>query len=321
MLQLGAPQPVFGEGQLKYDPTNEWIFPSVVRTSRLPADGLGAWHMYYSPHDPPGGICLAYADRLTGPWTEYEGNPVISREWQPNYEVSHVAAPHALWLEDEKRLGLWFHGENDVTRRASSTDGVHFSYDGIALRASDFGDSQECSYGRVFEHRVPSCPGSRYVMMLMGNLDFRRVLQLAWSADAMAWTPLPQPFILVPEELGGHGASPWLVRLDGQLHIVYHSGRFIGDPSDYNIDSDFCGVPVGDDLRPCGPHRTIHRAREGYPDFRRVQDFVLVTDEDGNDLVFYVAGRRLKGRLFVMPVTGRSTEPRNPNQTDAVDGE
>ena len=305
MLRFGSPQPVFGEGQLKYNPTNEWIFPTVIATSSFPRQALAKWYMYYSPHDGPGGICLAYADSLQGPWTEHDRNPVISREWPPHYRVSHVASPHALWIEERGELFLWFHGENTETRWASSEDGIHFQYGGIALTTADFANSTECSYGRVFRHRMPS-RHNRYVLMLMGNIEGRCVLHLAWSADATTWSALRQPFIVVPEELGGHGASPWLLEDEGQLHVVYHSGRFIGDPAEYNIDSDFCAVPVNGDLQPCGPHRTLYPAREEYPDFKRVEDFALATDEAGNSFCFYAAGRRLKGRISVMPVA-RST--------------
>jgi len=63
---------------------------------------------------------------------------------------------------------------------------------------------------------------------------------------------------------------------------------------------------VNGDLQPCGPHRILYPASEGYPDFKRVEDFALATDEAGNSFCFYAAGRRLQGRISVMPVA-RST--------------
>ena len=54
---------------------------------------LGIYHLYYAPHDAPGGICLAFADAIDGPWTEYEKNPIITRQWAPHYDVSHVLEP------------------------------------------------------------------------------------------------------------------------------------------------------------------------------------------------------------------------------------
>src|SRR5690606_39972613 len=43
------------KGSLAYNPTHELIFPSVRHVAgRLPHP-LGAWYMYYAPHDAPGG--------------------------------------------------------------------------------------------------------------------------------------------------------------------------------------------------------------------------------------------------------------------------
>jgi hypothetical protein len=70
--------------------------------------------MYYSPHDEPGGICLACTDKLEGPWKEYEANPLISNHWAPRYSVSHVSGPHAIWNDEESKLFLYLHAENNT---------------------------------------------------------------------------------------------------------------------------------------------------------------------------------------------------------------
>ena len=59
---------------LKYNPCNDIIIPSVIATDQLQKP-LGRYYMYYAPHNAPGGICLAYADSPAGPWKEYEANP------------------------------------------------------------------------------------------------------------------------------------------------------------------------------------------------------------------------------------------------------
>ena len=41
---------------------------------------LGRLHLYYAPHNSPGGLCLSYANSLGGPYTEYAGNPIIARD-------------------------------------------------------------------------------------------------------------------------------------------------------------------------------------------------------------------------------------------------
>src|SRR6266545_4124534 len=68
---------------LVYNPVNDVIVPSVIPTSGYFENPLGRYYMYYAPHDAPGGICLAYADQLEGPWKEYVANPLVRREWTP----------------------------------------------------------------------------------------------------------------------------------------------------------------------------------------------------------------------------------------------
>src|SRR5438067_2073409 len=92
---------------LKYNPfderklpslvkTDDLIFPSIVKTSGL-SKPLDAYYMYYAPHNAPGGICVAHAPSVEGPWKEFvrenrfiTANPVISKDWPPHYRVGHV---------------------------------------------------------------------------------------------------------------------------------------------------------------------------------------------------------------------------------------
>jgi len=52
---------------LKYNPCDDIIIPSVIKAYQHLQKPLGRYYMYYAPHNPPGGICLAYADALEGP--------------------------------------------------------------------------------------------------------------------------------------------------------------------------------------------------------------------------------------------------------------
>ena len=183
---------VLDYADLKYNPCNDIIVPSVVRTDELQKP-LGRYYMYYAPHNAPGGICLAYADAPEGPWKEYEANPLIVRDWQPHYKVSHVSGPHAIWIEEEERLFVYYHGENDVTRYASTTDGIHFQYEGVAVTTKDFDAISEASYARIFRYPIPG-KDNRYIMLVMGNNRGTRRIYLAWSKDGRSWetrrTPL-----------------------------------------------------------------------------------------------------------------------------------
>jgi hypothetical protein len=141
---------------LTFNPTGEIIFPSIIRAADYFNSPLATYYMYYAPHDAPGSISLAYANSLDGPWTEYANNPVIANNWQPHYNVSHVSSPHAIWMSGENKMFLYFHGENNRTRYASTTDGVTFNYEGIAVRSTDFSGISESSYARVFEYTIPT---------------------------------------------------------------------------------------------------------------------------------------------------------------------
>jgi hypothetical protein len=280
--------------RLRYNPTNEWIFPSPIATDRLERP-LAAHYMYYSPHECPGGVCLALADHPLGPWREYPGNPIISRTWPPHYTVSHVASPHPLWMEDEGRLFLWFHGENDVTRYASSSDGVHFDYEGVALRTSDFDDDlTECSYARVF----PDPCGDGYVFLAMGNRVGTRHIYLARSRDGRAWTPHPGPLLSPPHDLaGGQVSAPFLHRHAGQWFLLHHCD--VLTHGFRVLRGHLRATPVATTLEPVGEGVEVYDPTTSGPDFTRAGDpYPIVID--GELRLVYTSGRRLEGRIALL---------------------
>ena len=276
---------------LKYNPANDVIFPSVVNAKRHFGKPAAAYYMYYAPHNAPGGICLAYADSLEGPWTEYDQNPVISRHWQPHYRVSHVSSPHALWIENEKKLFLWFHGENGTTRYAASEDGIHFAYEGVAVSTKDFYDITECSYARVFEHAIPGV-GNRYVILLMGNNKGNRRIYLGWSKDARQWETRRKPVIAsLPRSSSGNVVSPWLFPWEQKLYVVCHS-RFehLGDVR------SLCAVEVDPEFQEIRSVRHLFTALKGAPDNGRVASPCFI--QEGDRLcMFYQTGKRLRSRI------------------------
>ena len=205
---------------LKYNPCNDIIIPSVIRTDDLQKP-LGRYYMYYAPHNPPGGICLAFADAPEGPWKEYDANPLIHRDWQPHYKVSHVSGPHAIWIEEEKKLFVYYHGENDVTRFASTRDGIHFQYEGVAFTTKLFDDVSEASYARMFRYTIPG-KDNRYIALLMGNNRGTRRIYLAWSKDGRRWEPRQTPLVDPPPGTADV-AQAWYLRWNGKHYLVYHA--------------------------------------------------------------------------------------------------
>src|SRR5689334_15853165 len=127
---IGTP---FTKANLRYNPTNELIFPCIRGMYDKISNPLGRYYLYYAPHDAPGGICLAYGNSLAGQFTEHPGNPIVSNNWSPHYSVSHVSSPHVIWNADTRQFYLYFHGENTTTRMAWSTNGINFTYHGVVL--------------------------------------------------------------------------------------------------------------------------------------------------------------------------------------------
>ena len=216
-------QPGGFEHNLKYRPHDDVIYPAVVRVDQRLAQPPGKYLLYYAPHDTPGGICLAYADKPEGPWIEYTNNPVIGRDWPPHYKVSHVSGPDVIWSEEEQKLFLYFHGENPVTRLASSADGIHFRYEGVAVTTGMFANVSEASYGRVFRHEL-SGQTNRYIMLLMGNNAGIRRIYLAWSKDGRKWEPRRAPLMDPPpgtDQTAGAVYLPWR----GRHYVIAHANN------------------------------------------------------------------------------------------------
>ncbi len=191
--------------QLRYSPHPDIIYPSVIESRPQWGVTLARYYMYYAPHDAPGGICLAFSEKPEGPWREYDRNPIITREWATHYQVSHVSSPHAIWNPEEQRVFLYYHGENSVTRFASSSNGIDFEYGGTAVDTGMFEEGlTEASYARV--HRVLSAAGQgSYVMFIMGNHMGTRNVYRAWSKDGRRWVPDKQAFLKPPPGTGQMG--------------------------------------------------------------------------------------------------------------------
>ena len=209
-------------GRLRYDPCHDLIFPSVLEVRGLLAKPLGAYYMYYAPHDAPGGICLAYADAPTGPWIEYPENPLIARCWPPHYEVSHVSSPHALWHPREAQVQLFFHGENPVTRQAFSHDGIHFEYGGVAVDCNSIPETRAAFYARALYHPVGT-PSMGGLLLWFGYSSSRPGIYGALSADGRHWTPLSAPVLAPCEVNATHIASPCPFVFDGRTYVAFHA--------------------------------------------------------------------------------------------------
>ncbi|MFY0664911.1 MAG: hypothetical protein JXQ97_09795 [Natronospirillum sp.] len=219
---------------LNFDPTGEIIFPSLLKVSDHVANPLGNYYLYYSPHDAPGGIAIAYADNIEGPYTEYNGNPIIDNQGQGKFSVTHVSGANVRWMPQYQKFFMYFHGENTTTRWAWSTDGLNWTItnDNVAITSGDFvaaglgSGYTEASYARVFEYEIPQW-GDRYTMVMMVNRNGTRSIALATSDDGKQFTPRDGALVSPGPDGQTNISGPFLWQDDGRHYILYHGGSNI----------------------------------------------------------------------------------------------
>ncbi|MBN1412040.1 MAG: hypothetical protein JW969_14445 [Spirochaetales bacterium] len=267
---------------IRYNPTGEFIFPCVIDASLHLSAPLARYYLYYAPHNAPGGICLAYANNIEGPYTEYPGNPIVSRNWPGKYSVSHVSAAQVVWLPQYNKYLMYFHGENTTVRWAYSTNGVNWGYGGVALTASQFGSGYtECSYQKVFEHTIPG-KSNRYVMftmLLIGTGDGRKI-GVSISNDGKKFTPY-DPNLVRPEGDGDTNLSgPSFYRFSGGFNVIYHGSK-----------GNIYLTEVGSDFSRENHRGVFHAPLAGAPDYGRSAAPFLIT-ADSVRYMFYEAGGR-----------------------------
>lgn len=267
-----------------YNPTNEFIFPSMFHAGRHLSEPLAEWYVYYAPHENPGGVSLMYADNLSGPWIEFSGNPIIENDTE-DYSVPHVSSPEAVFNAQESgKMFLYFHGGNDRTRWAenSSGDGTQFTYGGIALENSMTGPGNtETSYARVFPH--PNVDSSyRYASFFMGNEQNTRRIRLAESGDGRSWTVSPDIVVFPGPEEEGNVSSADLWQWNGQHYVIYHASS--GNIYARTIDRTLRNVGTTPIL--------LHTSSGEGEDVGRVASPQVVT-RAGETYLFYEAGDRL----------------------------
>jgi hypothetical protein len=189
-------------------------------------------------------------------------------------------------------LFLWFHGENNTARYASSEDGIHFTYEGVAVSTRDFDGISEASYARVFRHRIPG-KDNQYVILLMGNSQGTRRIYLGWSKDARSWATRRAPLIS-PLMEGGQTASPWLFPWNDGLYVLHH----VDVPTSRGLVADIVATEVDSRFEKVRHAGVFFKSTSDAPDFGRVASPCVVR-EGGRVYFFCDSGRRLHNRIGV----------------------
>ena len=201
---------------LKFAPTGELERAALIKMEGRIPNPLGKYYFYYSPHKHVG-IGLVYSDSIEGPWTEYEGNPLIEK----------TAIPDIRFFESTGKFHMWGHRKNGRTEMWTSNDGLDFDYHSVSVDAKNIG-TRNATYTRAYAYPLERY-GSRYIMLYSGFIVDRgiRCVWLAYSVDGESWrqekTPLVEPIEGENKDLYG----PALFRWKGTNYIVYqdHTGN------------------------------------------------------------------------------------------------
>ena len=165
--------------------------PSLIRVPDWVEDRLGAYYLYFADHKGQY-IRLAYADDVLGPWRIYQAcslqianshflteppavspeelerlraarsgrSAAISHDLLTEVTTPHIASPDVHVDDENRRIVMYFHGLDGVSRQvsrvATSSDGIHFDAGPEILGRT---------YMRVFQH-----DGYTYAMSMPGQL-------------------------------------------------------------------------------------------------------------------------------------------------------
>jgi hypothetical protein len=269
---------------LNYNPTGEFIFPCIRGVYDKISGARARYYLYYAPHEKPGGICVAYANSLNGPFTEYTANPLIDNKL-PSTTVSHVSSPHVIWDAPTKQFFCYFHGENTTTRVARSADGINFRDETPILSTRLVPGTTETSYARVFEHVLPG-RGNKYVMVFMGVVSGRRRIFYGWSPNGWDQWQFSPTALVSPEGDGVTDISgPSIVKRNNTTYVAYHGndGKMriteVGNAFDRENHLGVFYSPVASD-----------NGRAAAPSFGT---------DGGTSYMFYEAGARLNARICI----------------------
>ena len=133
--------------------------PSLIKVPDWVENPLGNYYLYFADHRGTY-IRMAYADKVTGPWTVHSpGSLKLEDSFFPTTcppcslapgrtapLYAHIASPDVHVREDLNKIVMYYHGRGEgrqFTRAAVSTDGIHFEG-----RADELGPH----YFRVIEH-------------------------------------------------------------------------------------------------------------------------------------------------------------------------
>lgn len=304
-------------------PSNEFIFPAIIDAKKYTNSGkfrngqdtLARYYRYYTPHENPGGMYLATASSLDGPWTER--NTVIDLNWAkaiPNNIINtatHISACQVIWNDVYNKYFMYFHGPNSATHYATSDNLVDWTFGGTVLEAKQFvSAATEASYAKVFEYTIPGL-NNKYVLMLM-IMQSNRKIYWAHSNDGVNWTPVTKPLVSpdldykkIPgtdtkpdyysSSMGNNVAGPYLIEKNGRCFVLCNGSS--GNICAVEIGSSFdMEVHWGEYLKASDVviDTDVNGTKVAVP---RVAAPVFIQNDEGEWYMFFEAGSRLGANI------------------------
>lgn len=209
--------PIFTQAQSGLS-TIYW--PWILRVDTILDNPLGKYYMWFSTnHDAgAGGIGLAYADSLTGPWTAHANNPI----YVDTAVGVQTETPSVIWNEKVNQFYMYYHqagvGIGQSTCLATSSDGINWTRYGMVLdvpNSTDFPGDGHTGYFRPFRLQ-----NRWFGYHLMGGGNYPH-FGISYSNDGKLWHIDPRPLGYNSDFVGDNGyRTEWNVS-----NIIEYKGR------------------------------------------------------------------------------------------------
>lgn len=290
-------------------PSKEFISPTILDIKPYLQNGkflnqdepFDRYYLFYSPHENPGGMYLATAPTLDGPWTER--NTVIDLDWAKAIQgsnvntASHISACHIIWNDIHNKYFMYFHGPNTTTHYATSDNLKDWTFGKSILNAQNFGSrGNEASYSKIFEHEVPGLDNKYIMLMMIAETSSSRRVYWAHSKDGVDWTGVRKPLIsadldykkipgtdIKPNYVGGIGnnvAASFLMESDGRYFVFFNGSS-----------GNICVAEVGEAL-----DMEVH-----WGEYMKAADVIIDKDDNGN----LIALPRAAAPMFITDDAGK----------------
>jgi hypothetical protein len=266
---------------------------NIIRVDDKIPNALGKYYMYCSTNHSTaaGGIFLAYADDIAGPWTPYQFNAI----YVDNVVGSQTETPVPIWEPVSEQIYLYYHnngggswGAGQRSFMASSTDGISFSRVGKVFELDNLDYPGDGHLGYAVVTRLAQ---NRWIANhLMGGTDYS-FLGLSYSHDGVAWHTDPESLVDrldQTNEVDKKITFQWLFFFQGDPWAVAIE-TVVGSSTDQK-PSRLVGGPLAPDLRAFqGKPACVWSPQHSWQttDLQSLGTFV---DNDGTPYLTYASG-------------------------------